>query len=302
MTELSARSRRGVVVAPHFLAVEAGREVLAEGGNAHRGGDRGGGGDRPRLSAHESYRRRRLLDHSRALGAYPLHRSLRLCRRQGDAGALCRAWLQNDPGARAARGTHGSGRHRRLDAGAAMPPRRWAARCRCRDFWSRPSRIARKGSPVSRSMSWRLAYERATDIEAPGFAETFLIDGKPPKEGTILSTGTACRHARAARQGRPRRFLSRRRRPRDRRRPRTDRQPGDARGPRKLSRRPARAAFDQAEGGHGPYFAAADPGPRHASYPWHLRAAAGRPRPKASLTFTAFSKRRSAPSRFAIGS
>ena len=34
MTELSARSRRGVVVAPHFLAVEAGRDVLAEGGNA----------------------------------------------------------------------------------------------------------------------------------------------------------------------------------------------------------------------------------------------------------------------------
>ena len=34
MTELSAKSRRGVVVAPHFLAVEAGRGVLAEGGNA----------------------------------------------------------------------------------------------------------------------------------------------------------------------------------------------------------------------------------------------------------------------------
>jgi len=34
MTELSAKSRRGVVVAPHFLAVEAGREVLMEGGNA----------------------------------------------------------------------------------------------------------------------------------------------------------------------------------------------------------------------------------------------------------------------------
>lgn len=34
MTELSAKSRRGVVVAPHFLAAEAGREVLKEGGNA----------------------------------------------------------------------------------------------------------------------------------------------------------------------------------------------------------------------------------------------------------------------------
>src|ERR1700719_537137 len=48
--------------------------------------------------------------------------------------------------------------------------------------------IARKGSPVSRSLSWRLAYERAADIKAPGFAETFLIGGKPPEEGTILST------------------------------------------------------------------------------------------------------------------
>src|SRR5262245_49499444 len=34
MTELSAKGRRGVVVAPHFLAVEAGQGVLAEGGNA----------------------------------------------------------------------------------------------------------------------------------------------------------------------------------------------------------------------------------------------------------------------------
>src|SRR5438552_5635160 len=49
--------------------------------------------------------------------------------------------------------------------------------------------IARKGSPVPRSLSWRLAYERAADISAPGFADTFLIGGKPPKEGTFLSTG-----------------------------------------------------------------------------------------------------------------
>ena len=34
MTELSAKSRRGVVVAPHFLAAEAGAALLRSGGNA----------------------------------------------------------------------------------------------------------------------------------------------------------------------------------------------------------------------------------------------------------------------------
>ena len=41
----TAGHRRGVVCAPHHAAVEAGRSILAEGGNAHRG-DGGDGGDR----------------------------------------------------------------------------------------------------------------------------------------------------------------------------------------------------------------------------------------------------------------
>ena len=62
----TAGHRRGVVCAPHAAAAEAGRAILAEGGNAHRGDGRDGGVDRRRLSAHEPYRRRRLLARPRA--------------------------------------------------------------------------------------------------------------------------------------------------------------------------------------------------------------------------------------------
>ena len=34
MTEYRAEGRYGVVAAPHMLAAEAGRDILAEGGNA----------------------------------------------------------------------------------------------------------------------------------------------------------------------------------------------------------------------------------------------------------------------------
>jgi gamma-glutamyltranspeptidase/glutathione hydrolase len=49
--------------------------------------------------------------------------------------------------------------------------------------------LARAGYPVSKSMAWRFTTSRGAVIEAPGFAETFLVDGKAPKEGQMLPAG-----------------------------------------------------------------------------------------------------------------
>ncbi len=38
-------------------------------------------------------------------------------------------------------------------------------------------------------MAWRLASERGSNIQAPGFDDAFLIDGKPPKLGETLKPG-----------------------------------------------------------------------------------------------------------------
>ncbi len=112
----SAGHRRGVVCAPHHDAVEAGRLILADGGNAleamvamaaaiaavyphmnHLGGD---GFWLIRAAVRAAAR----------------HHGGRAGRFAGAAGALSR--LRNDPAARAARGAHRAGRRRRLDAGA----------------------------------------------------------------------------------------------------------------------------------------------------------------------------------------
>jgi gamma-glutamyltranspeptidase/glutathione hydrolase len=49
--------------------------------------------------------------------------------------------------------------------------------------------LARAGTNVSRSQAWRFTTERGAAIEAPGFAATYLVDGKPPSVGTVLPTG-----------------------------------------------------------------------------------------------------------------
>ena len=62
MTELhTAGHRRGVVAAPHAAAAEAGRAMLAEGGNALEAMVAMAASHRRGLSAHEPHRRRRLL-------------------------------------------------------------------------------------------------------------------------------------------------------------------------------------------------------------------------------------------------
>ena len=134
----SAGHRRGVVCAPHYGAVEAGRAILAEGGNAleamvamaasiaavyphmnHIGGDgfwliREPIG--PRARHHGGRARRRI-------AARPeLYRELR-----------------DDPAARAARRAHRAGRRRRLDAGARGGESERRNDCRSMCFWRRLS-------------------------------------------------------------------------------------------------------------------------------------------------------------------
>ena len=117
----TAGHRRGVVCAPHAAAAEAGRAVLAEGGNAleamvamaatiavvypHMNGI---GGDGFWLVREPSGRVRALM----AAGRAGEHARPELYRE-----------LRRDPVARAAGGADGAGRDRRLDAGARMPPK-----------------------------------------------------------------------------------------------------------------------------------------------------------------------------------
>ncbi len=150
----TAGHRQGVVCAPHAAAAEAGRAVLAEGGNAleamvamaasiaavypHMNDI---GGDGFWLVREPSGRVRALMAAGRAgeLARLELYRELR-----------------RDPVARAARGAHGAGRDRRLDAGAGGGEgarRQAAARRAARAMPSakparaRRSRAAWRGSP-----------------------------------------------------------------------------------------------------------------------------------------------------------
>ena len=135
----SAGHRRGVVCAPHSAAVEAGRAILAEGGNAleamlamaaaiaavyphmnHLGGDGFW------LFREPSGRVRAIM----AAGA---------AGRNAQPRTLSR--VRDDPAARAARGAHRAGRRRRLDAGARSGALRTAASCRSMCCSRPPSRM-----------------------------------------------------------------------------------------------------------------------------------------------------------------
>ena len=56
-----------------------------------------------------------------------------------------------------------------------------------------------QGYTVTRSQARLTAEKLAECKDAPGFAATFLVDGKPPAEGATLQAGRARRDARAAR-------------------------------------------------------------------------------------------------------
>ncbi|WP_439572571.1 gamma-glutamyltransferase family protein [Phreatobacter sp.] len=176
---------RGVVAAPHRAAAEAGRQMLAEGGNAieamiaaaatiaavyphmtHVGGDGfwlihepggrvhgieacGFAGERATLKAY--------LDK----GHYeiPTRGALAALTVPGAIGG----WRLANAMAKAAGG--------KLPRTAMLEP---------------AIRAAREGYVVTRSQA-RLTVDKLFELkDCPGFAETFLVDGKPPAEGAVL--------------------------------------------------------------------------------------------------------------------
>src|SRR4051812_2445063 len=185
MTLHSSGHRRGVVAAPHSATVEAGRHILAEGGNAleamlamaasiaavyphmnHIGGDGFW------LSREPSGRVRALMGAGRA-GAKATIRFYREAGydeipARGPFAALTvpgavAAWALAQEAARAQGG--------RLPLDLLLAP---------------AIKHAREGYVVTRSQA-RLTKEKYAELEtAPGFLNSFLLDGKPPEQGEML--------------------------------------------------------------------------------------------------------------------
>ena len=215
----SAGHRRGVVCAPHSGAVEAGRSILAEGGNAleamvamaasiaavyphmnHLGGDgfwlirEPTGRVRAIMAAGPAGDARRGPSFIASYETIPPRGPLAALTVPGAVGG----WMLALEAAKA--------------NGAKLPL----------DVLLAPAiGQARNGYAVSRSQA-RLTQEHLAELApVPGFAETFLVDGKPPASRGHPQARGAGRDAGASRPCRSRRFLSRRRRPRNRRRSRS---------------------------------------------------------------------------------
>ncbi|MDI1345891.1 MAG: gamma-glutamyltransferase family protein [Pseudolabrys sp.] len=194
MTELhTAGHRRGVVCAPHALAVEDGRAILEEGGNAieamlamaasiaavyphmnHIGGDGFW------LIREPSGRVRAIMGAGRA-GAKA---TPRLYRDAGHYEIPTRGPLAalTVPGAvagwmlavEAAKAQTGKG----INKGSNRLP--------LHVLFDAAIRRAREGYKVSRSQA-QLSIDKFAELErVPGFANAFLIDGKPPEVGAML--------------------------------------------------------------------------------------------------------------------
>ena len=181
----TAGHSRGVACAPHSAAVEAGQAMLGEGGNAieamlamsaaiavvypHMNGI---GGDGFWLIREPSGRIRALM----AAGA---------------AGSLARPALYREAGYDAipARGPLAaltvpgaiSGWMLALEAAKAQ-----GGRLPLSDLLGPAIRLAAQGFPISRGQVTCSANAAAELKDVPGFAETFLRDGKPPAPGTVF--------------------------------------------------------------------------------------------------------------------
>jgi gamma-glutamyltranspeptidase/glutathione hydrolase len=188
MNNESVRAGLGVVAAPHFAAAEAGREVLGEGGNALEAAVAAAaaivaayphmnhlGGDGFWLVREPSGRVRYIeacgYAGSRATRSFYRERGLDRIPERGPLAAL------TVPGAV-------GGWMLALEAAKAHGGRMSPAR-----LLERATALARAGYPASKSLAWRFTTERGATIDAPGFAETFLVDGKPPKLGAVLPAG-----------------------------------------------------------------------------------------------------------------
>jgi gamma-glutamyltranspeptidase/glutathione hydrolase len=179
----TAGHRRGVVCAPHTAAAEAGRAVLAEGGNAleamvamaasiavvypHMNGI---GGDGFWLIREPSGRQRALMASGRAgeLARPELYRECETIPSRGALAALTvpgaiSGWMLALEAAKALRG--------------AMP---------LDVLLGHAIRQAGEGTPVARHFAGVTAAVAGELKNVPGFAQTFLVDGKAPAAGYNL--------------------------------------------------------------------------------------------------------------------
>ncbi len=182
----TAGHRRGVVCAPHAAAAEAGRAVLAEGGNAleamvamaasiavaypHMNGI---GGDGFWLVREPSGRVRALMAAGRAgeLARPELYRDYDAIPSRGPLAALTvpgaiSGWMLALEMAKA--------------LGGALP---------LPVLLGHAIRQAGEGTPVARSLANLTAAVAGELKTVPGFAQTFLVDGKPPAIGYVLRQG-----------------------------------------------------------------------------------------------------------------
>jgi len=179
----SAGHRRGVVAAPHHAAVEAGCAALAEGGNALEAMVAMAatiaavyphmtqlGGDGFWLVREPSGRVRALMaaGHAGANARREVYRDYETIPPRGALAAL------TVPGAVA-------GWMLALEAASAF-----GGRLRLGDLLAPAIAHAREGTIVTRSQARFTAEKLAELKDVPGFAPTFLLDGKPPHAGATL--------------------------------------------------------------------------------------------------------------------
>ncbi len=185
MTELhTAGHRRGVVCAPHALAAEAGRDILGEGGNALEA--------MVAMAASIAS----VYPHMNHIGGDGFwlirepNKRVRAIMAAGPAGALAKPELYREHDAIPSRGPLAAltvpgaigGWKLAIEAaravggkGVPLPVLLHAAIGQARD-----------GYTVTKSQA-RLTTEKLSELKnAPGFAQTFLPDGKPPEAGTKL--------------------------------------------------------------------------------------------------------------------
>lgn len=180
----STHAARGIVAAPHHLAAEAGRDVLAEGGNAIEA----------MVAAAATiavvYPH---MNHAGGDGFWLIREpsgKVRYIEAAGFAGALASIPRYRDMGFDAipTRGPFAAltvpgavgGWQMALEAAKAAGGRISLAR-----LLEPAVRHAREGVAVSASQA-RLTQEKKKDLEgAPGFAEAFLVDGRVPARGAL---------------------------------------------------------------------------------------------------------------------
>ena len=205
----TARSRRGMVTSPHHLASEAGLRVLREGGNAieataamaavlavvypHMTGI---GGDW-------------ILADRRAWRRADRHRRVRAGGVEGRAGALSQGAFRCGAGSRRPGGKHRRGNGVRLGGRASHIGRAWRTAAFVPELLEDAAWYAEAGFPVTASQSELTAAKLAELRDLPGFAETFLVDGRPPRLGETMKPPGALAHPSPNGQKRAGRLLHR---------------------------------------------------------------------------------------------